>query len=174
MLHHIDIPVPDTILEQAQEAGGYKSYYDTKNNRYIDGWDQKHIEDGDALTYSNIIKEVLELKDVRPRFYVQHKGMTIPMHKDRGTECSFNFILEGTSPITFEDDIWHIPDNRREETYKKAILNTQVMHGVYDTIDHRILYKISIFDEPYDEVVKRYEKSRERLSNRIRQNLIAV
>ena len=46
MLHHIDIPVPDTILEQAQEAGGYKSYYDTKNNRYIDGWDQKHIEDG--------------------------------------------------------------------------------------------------------------------------------
>jgi len=165
MLHHIDLPVPDTILEQAQEAGGYKSYYDTKNDRYIDGWDQKHIEDGDALTYSNIIKEVLELKDVRPRFYVQHKGMTIPMHKDRGTECSFNFILEGTSPIRFED---------KEETYTKAILNTQVMHGVYDTIDHRILYKISIFDEPYDEVVKRYEKSKERLSNQILQHLVAV
>ena len=73
MLHHIDLPVPDTILEQAQEAGGYKSYYDNKNDRYIDGWDQKHIEDGDALTYSNIIKEVLELKDVRPLIRKQFK-----------------------------------------------------------------------------------------------------
>ena len=100
--------------------------------------------------------------------------MTIPMHKDRGTECSFNFILEGTSPIRFEDDVWYIPGNHKEETYTKAILNTQVMHGVYDTIDHRILYKISIFDEPYDEVVRRYEKSKERLNNQIRQNLIAV
>jgi len=165
MLHHIDIPIPSSILEQAKNSSGYKSYYDTKNDRYIDGWDQKHIDDGSALLYSNIIKDVLDLNDVRPRFYIQHKGMTIPMHKDRGTECSFNFILEGTSPIKFED---------KEEVYKKAILNTQVMHGVYDTIDDRILYKISIFDETYNEVVKRYEESKERLNNQIHQSLINV
>lgn len=156
MLYHIDLPIPDSILEQAKLEEGYKSYYDTKNKHHINGWDQKHIDSGPAYEYSKIIQDILELKDVRPRFYIQHTGMTIPMHKDRGTQCSFNFILEGTSPITFEYG---------EEYYQKAILNTQSMHAVYNTIDDRVLYKISIFDQSYDEVVKRYNRLKEELKN---------
>jgi len=139
------------LLNEALSYEDYQPYCDTKNENYLDDWLQKHTFEGLAFDIANMYKDKLDLKEVRPRYYIQKSGFTLPWHQDRGTECSFNFVLDGTSSISFRDGDFY---------YSSAILNTQEEHAVFQTDEDkdRVLLKLSVFGNSFDEVVKKYIK----------------
>ena len=82
-----------------------------------------------------------------PRFYWKQPNFSLPMHVDNNTTCSINFVLtDNPAPVKVEDS---------EYTYEQAILNTTRLHGVGAEDQERILLKISIFDESYEDLVNR-------------------
>lgn len=85
--------------------------------------------------------------DGKPRFYWLEPFAEIPEHVDNGTQCSINLILtDSPAPITI---------NRKEYTYQQALLNTRVPHAVFNGPVERVMLKISIFDETYEQLAKR-------------------
>ena len=83
----------------------------------------------------------------KPRFYWLEPFAEIPEHIDNGTLCSLNFILSpDPAPIVIEDI---------EYTYKYVLLNTAVRHSVFNGPTERIMLKISIFDETFEDLAKR-------------------
>jgi hypothetical protein len=82
-----------------------------------------------------------------PRFYWQEPNSILPMHVDNNTTCSINFVLtDNPSPVTVEDN---------DYVYEQAVLNTTKLHGVKTNGEERVLLKISIFDESYEDLIKR-------------------
>lgn len=144
---HLDFDFDtERLKSQAFEEKGYEVFSDPwkKSDFSFSGWQLKHVTDGYGMEISNYIKEMFSLEECKPRFYIQEPGFTIPFHKDRGTTCSFNFILsEELDPIAFEDE---------EVYYRNALLNTQVKHAVLSPKNTRYLFKISVFDKSFEEI----------------------
>lgn len=82
--------------------------------------------------------------EVFPRYYKQEAGSHLAAHRDHGTATAINIILNGSGPITWDEDI--------DVYYECALLNVQQWHSVY-SIDERIFLKLAIFDKSYDEVL---------------------
>lgn len=98
------------------------------------------------------IKDVFKLPGkVDGRFYRLVAGHKLPWHQDRGTQCSFNFVLNGTAPCCFKDEY----DNEYKFFYKQSLFNTQEWHSVEPSETDRILFKVSIFDTAYLDVVRK-------------------
>ena len=92
-----------------------------------------------------MIETLIDSDNVKPRYYVQAKGSSVPFHSDMKTECSINIILSNRAgPILFEDI--------GEVVYRCALLNTTKRHGVPKFKTERLLLKFSIFDKTYREV----------------------
>lgn len=86
----------------------------------------------------------------KPRFYYLQPYAEIPEHVDNGTLCSLNFVLtENASPIMFGD---------REYHYDAVLLDTTVPHKVKNNQYERIMLKISIFNESYEQVLEKIKK----------------
>lgn len=82
--------------------------------------------------------------NARPRFYILDANTTLAQHTDLGTLCSLNFILNNnTAPINFDGTTIH---------YKNALIDTTKLHGVVNNDKDRLLFKMSIFNESFDEV----------------------
>lgn len=157
-LYHFDLEVDtEQLKKEARSVTDYTDYYDPITQRNLEGWGISHIQNGYGKYIAEIFQEELGV-EIRPRFYILEAGTTLPMHVDRGTQCSFNIVVDGTSPITFEDGEYY---------YKQALLNTQVMHGVFNTIDDRVLYKLSVFDIDFEEAKKRYIEKEDVIQLRI-------
>jgi len=132
------------LLESAAIAKLQSEPY--KDSRYpelrLDRWHIGHYTD-------EHIERVMADFEVegRPRFYWLEPFAEIPEHVDNGTQCSINLILTDTpAPITIEDI---------EYVYQQALLNTTVPHAVFNGPNERIMLKISIFDETYEQLVTR-------------------
>lgn len=83
----------------------------------------------------------------KPRFYWMKPHAVIPEHVDNGTLCGLNFILtEHASPITFQT---------KDYIYESALVNTALPHGVKNNQHERIMFKISIFNETFEQVASR-------------------
>lgn len=83
----------------------------------------------------------------KPRFYLLEANRTLPWHKDNGTECAINVVLsDNPSAVKFRDG---------EYKYLAALLNTQNEHCVENGDEDRILFKISIFNETYEQVLEK-------------------
>ena len=149
MLTHALIPInfdfdKEKLIAQANVLSGYETFIDPATNLPINGWLIKKISSGYGFEISNYLKDYFQCKDCRPRFYIQEAGVSIPFHKDRGTLCSFNFLLsDQLDPISFKD---------RTVTYRTALLNTSIDHAVINPKSKRILFKVSIFDKSFDEI----------------------
>lgn len=82
-----------------------------------------------------------------PRFYFQDAFSELKMHTDINTLCSVNMVLsDDPAPITFEDGV---------QFYEQALLNVQIPHAVVNGPNARILFKISIFNETFDQVAEK-------------------
>ena len=83
----------------------------------------------------------------RPRFYYLKENTMIPEHVDFNTTCSLHFILndDEPAPVTIEGVDYF---------YTQCVLNTTVMHGVKNSDKERLLFKISLFDIPYEQLVE--------------------
>lgn len=149
MLAHALVPFDfdfdkEKLMAQADIVSGYEPFIDPANNLPIDGWLIKRISSGYGFEISNYLKDYFQCNECRPRFYIQEAGVSIPFHKDRGTLCSFNFLLsDHLDPISFRD---------RTVTYRTALLNTSIDHAVINPKSKRILFKVSIFDKSFDEI----------------------
>jgi hypothetical protein len=135
----------DRLLSQANIVSGYQPFIDPANGGAVNGWLIKRVTDGYGLEISNFLKDYFHLTECRPRFYIQEAGVSIPFHKDRGTLCSFNFLLS--------DDLDPISFRHRTATYKTALLNTSVDHAVLNPKNKRILFKVSVFDKSFQEII---------------------
>ena len=114
-------------------------------------WLLGRVNDSRLTPETHRLKKMIESRtgsrDVRPRYYVQEKGSSVPFHRDMNTECSLNIILSNRAgPILFEDI--------GEVVYRCALLNTTQRHGVPKFKTERLLLKFSIFDRTYEEVRK--------------------
>lgn len=95
-----------------------------------------------AISIENYFAELTGF-EVVSRFYLQKSGFKLPLHTDKGTECSINMLLgEGHDPIKFKG---------HAEYYKTALLNVQELHGV-DTTQDRYLFKVSFKNNTFEEV----------------------
>jgi hypothetical protein len=141
------------------------NYNFDKNELYVDFL--KNYEK--ASPYEDYRKKLIEWKIVRykkseyvekickdldidgePRFYILDPYAFLPQHLDHGTQCSINIILsEKQSPVSFMG---------KEFYYDACLLNTQLRHGVKNGSEERLLFKLSIRNESYDQVREKLQR----------------
>lgn len=137
----LDIP---TLLESASKAREQSKPY--TDSRYpglvMDTWHIGHYTD------DHIEKIMADFGvDGKPRFYWTAPNSVIPEHVDNGTQCSLNFILSNDpAPVTFYG---------QDYVYNQVLLNTSLPHSVTNGPVERVLLKISIFDETYEQLSAR-------------------
>ena len=90
----------------------------------------------------NIMKD-LNIKG-SPRFFFQQPHFHLKPHRDYGTQCAVNVILNGTTPINIEG---------KEYVYSQALINVQREHSIKTDNEERIMLKFSIKDKSFEEVL---------------------
>jgi len=147
MLFHIEQNIDyETILKEALDQKDYENFIDPKDGTIVTQWKIKKTNNGYSKKISNYYEKFLESKECKPRFYIQQKNWSLPFHKDRGTLCSINYVLSNTDDkVTFKSF---------EESYRCALLNVQEEHSVTNLKEDRLLFKVSIFDKTYNEVLQ--------------------
>jgi hypothetical protein len=86
----------------------------------------------------------------KPRFYWLQPNAVIPEHVDNETLCGLNFILtDQASPISFGDTDYF---------YESILVNTTKPHSVKNNDQERIMFKISIFNETFEQVAEKIKK----------------
>ena len=82
-----------------------------------------------------------------PRFYWLKPNAHINTHTDNTTKCSLNFLLsENNTAIII---------NNKNYFYKNALLDTTQPHSVINGDNERLLFKISIDNESFEQVANR-------------------
>lgn len=87
--------------------------------------------------------------NARPRFYTLAANTVLGEHRDAGTQCSINILLDPTelaAPVSFGE---------RQYVYRQCLLNTQNLHSVTNGPHDRRLFKLSVFDQTYEEVCEK-------------------
>lgn len=131
------------LVKQALDMIGYAPFTDPLNNEVYDKWLIKHVDTGYGREIANEFSALLGCK-IKARFYRQYVGYTLDFHKDRGTLCSINFVLnDNPDPIRFRYGEFY---------YTTALLNVQAEHAVSAVTKDRLLFKLSIFDLSYETV----------------------
>ena len=99
----------------------------------------------DLEEYPQILMDLFGVKANASIFFLKANAV-LPYHVDPDLTCGINFILSGKpAPVSFEQS-----GNTYE--YKTALLNLSLPHGVWNSSEDRILFKLSIVDEPYEVV----------------------
>jgi hypothetical protein len=101
---------------------------------------------------SEYVDQIMKDFDVvgKPRFYWLQPHAVIPEHVDNGTLCGLNFILtDQASPITFGE---------KEYYYESILVDTTLPHSVNNNEHERIMFKISIFNETFEQVAEKIKK----------------
>ena len=114
-------------------------------------WHHKNeVTAGPSWLVSYYTSEYIEniMKDLNikgsPRFYFQQPHFHLKPHRDYGTQCAVNFILNGTTPINIEG---------KEYVYSQALVNVQKEHSIRTDNEERIMLKFSIKDKSFEEVL---------------------
>ena len=144
-LIHIDYPLDyEKIMVDCKEAEKTAVAYTD------DRWPGKSSPGWRISKYTSpYIESIIEDFEVdgRPRFYWLGANLHLPEHVDNTTTCSLNFVLsEDPAPVTVLGENFY---------YRSASLNTSVLHSVTNGPVERVLFKISIFNESYEDIVKR-------------------
>lgn len=145
---HINYKIDkEKLLNEAalirQSATGYTDarYPDLK----MDDWLVGHC----SCEYANQIMHDFGIQG-KPRFYWLQPNAVIPEHVDNGTLCGLNFILTGNaSPITFGDTDYF---------YESILVDTTRPHSVTNNEHERVMFKISIFNETFEQVALKIKK----------------
>jgi len=101
--------------------------------------------------------------DARARYYWLKPNRQLWWHTDAGTKCAINYVLNGNDArvqfsVTGEDLEGLPPKEYNEFEYRAAILDVTKYHSVPNDSDlPRILFKISIFDKSYEEIVEYFK-----------------
>lgn len=132
-----------SLAESMRHLG--ESYTDKRmNGQTVDYWKVVRFTD-DA--YVNKMMADFGVTG-RPRFYYLKSNSSLGVHTDLNTTCSLNFVLsdDNPAPVTFDGIDYY---------YTQCLLNTTLPHSVTNGPAERLLFKISLFDEPYEEIAQR-------------------
>jgi hypothetical protein len=146
---HLNYPLDTALLlQQASEAKeSAMPYVDPRSKKLPrDGWKINKFT-------SSYIKHVVNDLGIiaRPRFFWLAPNEILTEHTDIDTLCSVNFLLSSNiAPIIIEGV---------EYFYKQALLNTQRRHKVRNGSEERILFKMSIFENSYEEIYEKLSKT---------------
>lgn len=141
-LLHLDYPL------DKEELWKTANIIKNQSMEYIDPRFKNNIKNWKIIKHTTSYIEKI-IKDFGvggdPRFYWLSPNTKLGIHRDYGTTCSINLILnDNPAPITIlNTDIF----------YNQALLNTTIPHSVTNGPEERVLLKISIFDKKFDEVV---------------------
>ena len=97
--------------------------------------------------------------DARARYYWLKPKRQLWWHTDAGTKCAINFVLNGNdAKVQFSDTGEDLegppPEKFNEYEYTAAVLDITKYHSVPNDSDiPRILFKVSIFNKSYEEVI---------------------
>lgn len=133
------------LLEYENQKHKEKSYKDHRGQ--LDDWKILSIN----FDYAEQLNKFFNING-KPRFYNLKAGVDLPFHTDNGTECSLNFLLQDKdpTPVTYKSGEYY---------YKSALLNVTREHGVFNTKKDRLLFKLSIFDEDFNNVKNKVKKA---------------
>jgi hypothetical protein len=108
----------------------------------------------ETTRWSNLLQA-----DARARYYWLKPNRQLWWHTDAGTKCAINYILNDNNAkvqfsVTGESLQGRPAEQFNEFEYKAAILDVTKYHSVpnYSNLP-RILFKISIFDKTYEDIV---------------------
>jgi hypothetical protein len=143
-LIHLNYPLQvNLLLSEAEELRA-------KAIPYVDGRYHTKMEDWRVVReYGPYGKQILHDFGIngRPRFYWLQANSVLGTHTDHNTTCSINFVLsKNLAPVII---------NGVDYFYTQALLNTSIPHSVVNGPEERILFKISIFDETYEQVAEK-------------------
>lgn len=136
---------------------------DAKVYQFVNIWpshNRYHIISEDIPVAQLVADKFKEMYDIVcfPRYYILDKGFVLDIHKDSGTQASFNYLLsDNNDPLEFYQN-----GNKTDLSYKKGLLNLQVTHAVPKSNNIRILLKLSIYNYSFEECKKKiieYENS---------------
>jgi hypothetical protein len=143
----IDLNYPlnyELLKKSAQIASDNKIFYQDSryNNRKLSNWLISKYSD-------DYITQIMKDFDIigSPRFYWLDANTMIPPHIDNETTCSINFLLsDNLAAVNFESNQFY---------YRQCLLNTKKIHWVSNGNSQRILFKISVFNETYQQLASR-------------------
>jgi hypothetical protein len=119
-----------------------KPYQDKRFNRFfMKNW---RIVNDFEIDYATYLNQQFGING-SPRFYILEANTSLMMHVDQDTTCALNFVLsDNPAPVRFGSGASYL--------YKSALLNTSIKHAVDKSENDRILFKLSIKDEPFEDV----------------------
>ena len=131
---------------------------------HMDNWTQARFfneqEDGsdninnypETKRVTDIFADIIQTKDIRPRYYKLESNTSVPEHIDHNTKCGVNIILnDSAGPVDFI--------GVGKFNYKIALINTTKLHQVPAYPQERILLKLSIMDVDYNTAKKRIKQN---------------
>ena len=135
------------LLDKALQCTRKQFYHHGNKEERVEGYTYAHIRfpelDAIAGNHGLNLKGKYNMKFV----YIAPHAV-IDWHKDWGTQCAFNWIINGnTAAIRYRD---------RPYVYRSALINTQEEHMVKNNDKERIIFKISIFDRSYEEMCNQF------------------
>ena len=152
MIYEIDYVYDRLLLLEESMDRDYASFIDSKTGL---SWDEWLICRNIGPIGSQIVshfESILQTK-IEPRYYIQRKGMRLPFHCDRDTQCAINLILNDS-----QDAIeFRIEDKIYTHHYQTALIDTQTEHQVVAVTDDRILYKLSMKELSFDQAKKKLQ-----------------
>ncbi len=145
------------LIQEAAVQDGYEPFVDPKSGTVIEQWLIKKKMGEYSRKIANDFKTILNTT-VKPRFYIQQKGFTLPWHRDRGTLSAVNFVLSTSKdPIEYRK-IANGQEYIEKFEYQNAIIDVQIDHQIRATNGERVLFKLSLPDIDFDTAKNRYDK----------------
>lgn len=162
-LIELNYPFDDRLLFEEFDIAVMRELFDSYSDERFDfevrgWWTTRGLELFPEFQYSNRVakefKEKFEVNGlVSPRFYILAENSILRPHIDLRTKCSLNHVLQGSNAEIFFGD----GDDIQKYSYKTALLNTSVMHGVINKSEKRILFKLSIFGEDFGQIAEKID-----------------
>lgn len=149
MVYVFDYPFDMEELNRKYYTMDFEVYKDSRLDYTWPTWRIAKVEDD--WDYANELCNYFGI-DAQPRFYFLGANTRLGPHTDNKTLCSINVILS--------DDNAPVIVNDQEFYYKSCLLNCQELHGVPSYPTDRRLFKLSIFNETWDQV---YDKIKDKV-----------
>ena len=102
---------------------------------------------------TDLEKELVNTFNIRGRYNIKfiflRPATNLDWHVDKGTKSAIIWKMAGDDPIHYRDKKYY---------YDTAILDTTKEHKVPGLASERVLFKLSCFDMPYEELASNFAK----------------
>ena len=152
MIYEIDYEYDRLLLLEESMDRDYGSFIDSKTGLVWDEWLICRNIGPIGSQVAEYFESILQT-NIEPRYYIQRKGMRLPFHCDRDTQCAINLILNDS-----QDAIeFRVNEKVYTNHYQTALIDTQTEHQVVTVTDDRILYKLSMKQMSFEEAKKKLQ-----------------